>query len=120
MQSPITRRRSFTRLNADAKANCLVTAEFATRTWRRHSNTEGSARCTLCGQRIYTVRRRIESELESWGNALVGAMVAHLEDDCAVSRRSTAPQALAVVAEDRQAPGPRSRAAGSSGRRRSV
>jgi hypothetical protein len=87
MQSPITWRRSCTRLNADVKANCRVTVEFATRAWRRHSNTEGSARCTLYGQRVYTVRRRIESELENCGNALVGAMVAHLEDDCALVSR---------------------------------
>jgi hypothetical protein len=70
------------RLSSDTKASRLATAEFATRTWRSHSEIEGSARCTLCGRWIHAVRRLVEYELESWGNALVGAMVEHLQDEC--------------------------------------
>jgi hypothetical protein len=83
----ITWRRSFTRLATDTKANRLATAEAAARTWRSHSDTEGSARCTLCGLWIYTVRRLVEGERESWTNALTGAMFEHLDDECAVVRR---------------------------------
>jgi hypothetical protein len=83
----ITWRRTFTRLAADTKANRLATAEFATRTWRSHSHTEGSARCTVCGLWIYAVRRLIEGELETWGNALTGAMFEHLDGECALVTR---------------------------------
>jgi hypothetical protein len=82
-----TGRRSALRLSLDAKANRLATAELATRTWRWHSDIQGSVRCTVCGQWVYTVRRLVEYELESWGNALVGAMVEHLEDTCELTTR---------------------------------
>jgi hypothetical protein len=85
---PVISKRRLARLTSDTKSSRRATAEFATRTWRSHSHLEGSARCTLCGLWVYTVRRHVEYELESWSNALVGAMVEHLEDECPLATRS--------------------------------
>jgi hypothetical protein len=83
----ITSRRTFIRLATDTKANRLATAEFAARTWRSHSDIEGSARCTVCGLWIYAVRRLIGGDMETWANALTGAMFEHLDGECAVVTR---------------------------------
>uniref|UniRef100_UPI003F49618C hypothetical protein n=1 Tax=Pseudonocardia sp. CA-138482 TaxID=3240023 RepID=UPI003F49618C len=70
---------STTRLSADTKTACLRTAEFAVRTWRWHSELHGSARCTICGAEVHTVRRLVAGELERWATALTGAMFEHLD-----------------------------------------
>jgi hypothetical protein len=88
MPPVISKRRTLARLTSDTKSGRRATAEFATRTWRSHSHLEGSARCTVCGLWVHTVRRHVEYELESWSNALVGAMVEHLEDECPLATRS--------------------------------
>ena len=84
MSTTISWRREFTRLNATNKIERVATAEFAARHWRSHSDTDCSARCTVCGEWIYTLRRLVQGELETWGTALVGALFEHLADECAL------------------------------------
>jgi hypothetical protein len=76
------------RLCAATKADRMIAAEFAVKqgSWIR-SETEGSVRCPLCGNRVHTVRQYVEYQLELWGTALAGAVLAHLDDTCEVVAR---------------------------------
>lgn len=67
------------RLATDTKANRMATAEFSARTWRSHSDVRGSARCVVCGSWVEAIRRIAGVELESWSDALVGAMFEHID-----------------------------------------
>jgi hypothetical protein len=71
--------RTSLRLATDTKAARMATAEFSARTWRSHSDVRGSARCAVCGSWVETVRRIVGDQLESWSDALVGALFEHIE-----------------------------------------
>lgn len=69
-----------TLLRLSTKSDRLTAAEFTTRTWRWHSDTVGSARCTFCGIWVPAVRLFAGGEWEKWASALEGSMLQHLED----------------------------------------
>jgi len=71
-----------------AKADRLRVAQHASsRGFVSRSNGEGCVRCPVCGQGVVAVRQTIEYKLESWAAALDGAMMAHLDDHCALVTR---------------------------------
>lgn len=70
------------RLTTNTKQARLDTADFATRTWRWHTNTTASAQCLICGRWIPATRRVVAGELEPWATALAGDMALHLDGDC--------------------------------------
>lgn len=83
-----SRMRTALHLNAHTKADRLRVAQHASsRGFFSRSDTEGAVRCPMCGQHVVAIRQIIEYKLETWGAALDGAMMAHLDDDCMVVSR---------------------------------
>jgi hypothetical protein len=76
------------RLCTYTKADRLRLAQHASSCgFVSRSTTEACVRCPVCGQGVIAVRQTIEYKLESWAAALDGAMMAHLDDECAVVAR---------------------------------
>lgn len=86
-------------LNAHTKADRLRVAQHASsRGFFSRSDTEGWVRCPMCGDHIVAIRQIIEYKLETWGAALDGAMMAHLDDECVVVTRPANPDMVAPEA----------------------